>query len=225
MFLSKKQGIKKLQVYEDGFSFNQFNIKYPNYSSFLALDNDTTVSATSKKVFLELTKTIIPIKEDTLVVANLDSIPQEKLDTLKRKQSIDFSKIDTTTLTRIAYPINNPNFILQLKNKLSSKECRIIHYGDSQIEGDRITSYLRNRLQRMYGGSGPGFIPIKQVYNQASAKVTPSSNWWRYAKFDPNTTKFEHKKYGLFLSASKFTKYNKTPSKAYHDYYTTPYWY
>lgn len=209
MFLSEKQGIKKLQIYEDGFSFKEFSIKYPNYRNFLELDKDTTTSNSSKKVFLEITKTIIPIQEDTLTIANLDSIPQEKLDTLKSKQNFDFSKIDTTTLTRIAYPVDNPNFIVELKDKLSSKECRIIHYGDSQIEGDRITGYLRNRLQKMYGGSGPGFIPIKQVYDQLSAKVTPSQNWLRYAKFDPNTTKFNHKKYGLYLSASRFTKYNK----------------
>ena len=33
---------------------------------------------------------------------------------------------------------------------------RILHYGDSQIEMDRISSVLRQDLQERFGGSGPG---------------------------------------------------------------------
>ena len=32
----------------------------------------------------------------------------------------------------------------------------ILHYGDSQIESDRLTSYIRDKWQRQYGGYGPG---------------------------------------------------------------------
>jgi len=39
---------------------------------------------------------------------------------------------------------------------------RVLHYGDSQIEMDRITCRLRERLQQMFGGGGPGLIPLKQ---------------------------------------------------------------
>lgn len=37
---------------------------------------------------------------------------------------------------------------------------RVLHYGDSQIEGDRITSQLRVALQEKFGGKGLGLIPI-----------------------------------------------------------------
>jgi len=33
---------------------------------------------------------------------------------------------------------------------------RVLHYGDSQIEGDRISADLRDVLQRRFGGMGPG---------------------------------------------------------------------
>ncbi|GAB4382925.1 MAG: hypothetical protein Kow0075_14950 [Salibacteraceae bacterium] len=36
----------------------------------------------------------------------------------------------------------------------------VAHYGDSQIEGDRITSYLRGKLQQQFGGMGPGLLPL-----------------------------------------------------------------
>ena len=31
-----------------------------------------------------------------------------------------------------------------------------MYYGDSQIEGDRMTSYLRQALRTGHGGTGPG---------------------------------------------------------------------
>lgn len=39
---------------------------------------------------------------------------------------------------------------------------RVLHYGDSQIESDRMTGRLRDRLQTIYGGGGPGLIPLQQ---------------------------------------------------------------
>src|SRR5690606_2443921 len=83
--------------------------------------------------------------------------------------------------------------------------CRIIHYGDSQIEGDRISAYVRNRLQGQYGGNGPGFIPILQVYNQNSAEVIPSDNWLRFATFDPKNKRIEHNRYEVYTTFSRFT--------------------
>lgn len=39
---------------------------------------------------------------------------------------------------------------------------RILHYGDSQIEMDRISSVLRSFFQERFGGGGPGLIPLCQ---------------------------------------------------------------
>lgn len=40
------------------------------------------------------------------------------------------------------------------------EQVRIAHYGDSSIEGDLITASFRDSLQRRFGGSGIGFVPI-----------------------------------------------------------------
>lgn len=37
---------------------------------------------------------------------------------------------------------------------------RIAYFGDSMIEGDIITEYLRTYLQQTYGGAGVGFVPL-----------------------------------------------------------------
>ncbi|MDY8134201.1 lipase [Aquimarina sp. 2201CG5-10] len=200
MFLSEKGAVKKAQKQDDGFSYEGVSVKYPTHTTFLGLEKDSSLT---RQDILKVTEIVTPLEIETEENKTAVSINNDtKNDKL---QLPDFSKIDTTQLERIRYPESNPEFVNELRNKLSSRSCRILHYGDSQIEGDRITAYLRNRLQRMYGGSGPGFIPVKPVYRQISAIVEPSENWERYAFFDPTKKKFSHKKYGAYLSVSRFT--------------------
>ena len=46
----------------------------------------------------------------------------------------------------------------------AGRQVRIIYYGDSQIEGDRVTSALRRELREEGGGTGPGMIsPVMPV--------------------------------------------------------------
>jgi len=188
---------------EEGFYLDQYHLKYPTSTSFFELQKDTISPI---KIIDNITTSITPLEVETINLG-IDSLLTHK-PSPERKEvtpTLDFSKIDTTSIERICYPKNNVHFLNELKEKLSSKNCRIIHYGDSQLEGDRITGYLRNRLQKMYGGSGPGFIPIKQAYHQISAVVEHSDTWVRHAVFDPTQKKFKHRKYGAFLSSSRFT--------------------
>lgn len=62
--------------------------------------------------------------------------------------------------------------------KASSGQIRILHFGDSQIEGDRVTSYLRSRLQREFGGQGVGLVSVvPPVYPPYGLSLTPSAGW------------------------------------------------
>ncbi|MEZ4803004.1 MAG: lipase [Gelidibacter sp.] len=191
---------KKLEngKYQEGFYIGNVLIKYPKASSFLeqqAADKSTIKSMDS----------IVSNVED-LVVDEEQVFEEGAIKSEKFVPNIpDLSKIDTSKVQRIAYPSDRLGFISQIKSNLNSDNCRIIHYGDSQLEGDRISAYLRNRLQGIYGGSGSGFVPIVQVYENISSVVSHSDNWTRYAYFDPTTEKFPHKKYGAYTSLSRFT--------------------
>ena len=56
-----------------------------------------------------------------------------------------------------------------------------MYYGDSQIEGDRITSFLRQSLRKGREGTGPGlFLPLMPVMYSRSIFIRSSSNWKRY---------------------------------------------
>ncbi len=79
----------------------------------------------------------------------------------------------------------------------------ILHYGDSQIEGDRITGFVRERIQNQFGGNGPGMIPATNVYETYAFNQTYSENFKRYTCF--GGARLSNSKYGAMASASRFT--------------------
>ena len=62
-------------------------------------------------------------------------------------------------------------------------KIHVLHYGDSQIEGDRMTAYIRQMIQIQFGGNGPGLVPAVNVYNTISFKQSYSANFDRYTCF------------------------------------------
>ena len=72
---------------------------------------------------------------------------------------------------------------------------RIMYYGDSQIEMDRISSVLRQKLQELFGGSGPNMIPAIQPV--ATISVTQhASNLTRYMVYG-DAARASHNRYGV----------------------------
>ena len=76
------------------------------------------------------------------------------------------------------------NFFARAEKALEKGDIvRVLHYGDSQIEMDRVTCRLRERLQQQFGGGGPGMIPLRQpvptiTFNQStSGSLTGQSTW------------------------------------------------
>jgi len=109
----------------------------------------------------------------------------------------------------IAFPNKDRSIFIPLFQKLEAadaqkKPIRIVHYGDSQIEGDRITAYVRDKFQKLFGGNGPGFVPLMPKYSQISVAIEHSDNWTRHTVFGPG--KRPHNRYGAFASLSRFTK-------------------
>lgn len=99
---------------------------------------------------------------------------------------------------------NLHKFFSTLSNVASKKEkISILHYGDSQIEGDRMTGYLRQKIQNQFGGNGPGLIPATNVYNTNAFIQTFSENFERFTCFGGQ--KLSDNNYGVMASASRFT--------------------
>ena len=103
--------------------------------------------------------------------------------------------------------VDFPRFIAGYMDSLRirNEQIRIMYYGDSQIEGDRITSYLRRSLRNSYGGTGPGlFLPFMPVMYTNSIFIRSSSNWKRYNYLSFKNGAIDHKLLGPFMTVCRY---------------------
>jgi len=94
------------------------------------------------------------------------------VDTLKTKiQKIEFAENNKKLLHKFFRKILNPKDVV-----------RVLHYGDSQIEGDRISSFLRNRFQKKFGGYGVGLVSPKPLVKTFSRHICNSHHNYRHIR-------------------------------------------
>jgi len=183
MFLFPEQGIK----------LGNSKLDFPSYNDFFA-DNTSDDEKIREKELEE-------IFDNTVVLSEIDSaILNKKLDSLHQ-----FRK--TIQVTDKAKPALH-RFFDELDNA-STKKVRILHYGDSQIEADRITSYFRNELQLKFGGNGVGLFSVIDVAPKMSVNISYSDNWKRYSGFGQKDPEVKHNKYGALIS---FCRYAPIPN-------------
>jgi lysophospholipase L1-like esterase len=152
---------------------------------------------------------------------------QEKKDISTIVDQVDISIVeDTVTIDqkkvfvpgKISYNINSATkvhfradalaqlhtFFGELNSTASSSgKMHMLHFGDSQIEGDRMTTFIRQRIQQQFGGIGPGLVPAMNVYPTNSFIQTLSENFARYTCFGGE--KLSNRQYGIMNSAARFT--------------------
>jgi hypothetical protein len=129
----------------------------------------------------------------------------------------DTIRADEECLKMLTHPIEYPGsdstllypFFRKMRRlNRSHDKLRIMHYGDSQIEGDRITSFIRFKLQERFGGSGIGMQPAVSLYGyQLSLKHTTSDGWLRYTAFGNVDSTLAHNRYGILGSFARFSPY------------------
>ena len=108
------------------------------------------------------------------------------------------------------YPNGDKTVLWPIFQKLEAarsgkQPMRIMHYGDSQLEGDRITAYLRNKLQTQFGGTGPGLFPVADIVPSFSIDRVISDNWKRYSVMGRKDPTQHHDRFGALSSFSRFT--------------------
>jgi len=151
----------------------------------------------------------------TIIDENHSIILAESFPEIDSVEVIDTIKADAKNLKAkiqlLEYPAGDTTILYSFFSKLDNvgkKRMRILHYGDSQIEGDRITGYLRNRFQKQFGGSGPGLMPaIPGSAESASIIHSASSNWQAHSVYYEKDTILLHRKFGILGSFARFTSY------------------
>ncbi len=173
----------------DGIKIGNITLEFPEISDFFVpkVENDSLAN---------VQKDLAVLFDSTVVVSKIDSaVIQHKLDSLKEfRKRLQVNDKSKTALHR---------FFDALENAKKQK-IRIMHYGDSQIEADRITSYLRNELQKKFGGYGVGLFPVIQVAPKMSVNIEYSENWKRYTGFGKKDSTVTHKRYGALMNFSRY---------------------
>ncbi len=189
-------------------TYDSFNIHMPSF----------------KDLFTKDTAEYADISDIVSNIDDIDSLPditqlmddnQLIADTSEQINPEDTVKANAAELAksiyRIQFPKGNKSNLMKFFAKLKTSTAnntsiRIMHYGDSQIEGDRITSYLRNKLQKRNGGSGPGLLPALQPYESYfSIDQSNEGDWSRYPVFGKVDPKVENKRYGPLAAFSRFS--------------------
>lgn len=89
---------------------------------------------------------------------------------------------------RFWFPGNDDSFFDALfaafeQTPYSGRTIRIVHYGDSQIEMDRMTNRLRVYMQRTFGGGGPGLVPFATLIPSLSVSTYGTGSLVRQSPF------------------------------------------
>ena len=110
--------------------------------------------------------------------------------------------------TRFDLPSNDPTwfdrFFLHLElASLDSNVVHVVHYGDSQLEEDRISATIREDLQDEFGGAGPGMMPPIMTVPSMTTSHAGVGALSRYILFGPKEDEAEHTRYGPLAQLAK----------------------
>ena len=155
-------------VPKDGWQLGDYTLRFPTLSQALDLDTDATPD--SSLTILSDTLDILSTDSALWPIVNSqspDTVSKAKLDTTIREQS----KHTQSQVSEQSEPTLLRTFFLAL-DSVDSMPIRVVHYGDSQIEEDRITNILRENWQKQYGGGGVGLIPLHQTIPTRSIRQT-----------------------------------------------------
>ena len=154
-----------LVVPEDGISIGGASLQFPGLKEVASslTSRDKEAAPTSPEELLEQRMSAIKAAEHNRFQSYIKDNPAR----------IHFPNGDVTLF--------DPFF--RALDAAGKKPVRILHYGDSQIEEDRISSTIRTGLQGKFGGGGPGLMPFGRPYYTLSASESSTANLHRYLVF------------------------------------------
>ena len=176
---------------KEGISFGDKQLYFPTIEDILTKESGHSTTASQRMKEME---------ESLRIKHYNDSIAH--LDFLAYQDSLSFyTTFFEEHPSRIHLPDDNWNYFDELFEdfdncKEQNEIIHILHYGDSQIEGDRITGYVRHKLQAKFGGNGPGLLPAIQPIPSSAVGQSASGNMERYIISGSHQNRISHNRYG-----------------------------
>ena len=140
------------------------------------------------------------------VLRSLDARFRMEQDTLEHYRKFFYENPDRIYLPDDDFRFFDPFFRELEKAQERDMPVRVLHYGDSQIEMDRISSDLRQGLQERFGGGGTGFFPALSNVPSASISKVASGAFVQYTMYgDSTTVRAGHSRYGPLAQVVQLT--------------------
>ena len=125
-------------------------------------------------------------------------------DTLEYYRKFLYENPDRIYLPADDYSYLDPFFRRMELARRQGRTVRVIHYGDSQIEMDRISQDLREALQGRFGGTGTGLFPALGNVPSASISRNASGGFTHFTMYGDSTTqRAGHNRYGPMAQVVK----------------------
>ena len=188
-----------LVVPDGGWHIGTWHLRFPTLAQALDMDTkqDDELSMMNDSLLTELeTLGVLPsdsvVAEDTIAVQ--DSIPPKAQPVIPE---VNVSNTDSRAYLAAFYAA---------LDSARTMPVRVVHYGDSQIEEDRITNVLRERWQKAYGGGGVGLLPLHQTIPTRSMRQwlsmdgvvqTVQGGPKRYLVYGPRSMRLDNDEYGV----------------------------
>ena len=140
-----------------------------------------------------------PVDTDTIAILSPEEIMEQRLAALNTEKMEEFNLYCQTNPARLYLPNDDETYLDAFFEKMQNagnKHLRIMHYGDSQIECDRITSFLRQEFQEEFGGCGVGLIPALQTVPTYTTSQSLSGSATQYLAFGPADSRGNSDFYG-----------------------------
>lgn len=163
---------------DEGIGFFGTNLKFPSLSEVFKAPIDSTLAGDAPKDVINKRKSDLDIAKEN-----------------------EFKQFCETNPARFYLPNDDITYLDEFFKALDiAKEnhVRIIHYGDSQLECDRITCDLRTRFQSQFGGLGVGIIPVIQtIPTYTLGQTTTPKELSRGLIYGPKKNRANHNRYGI----------------------------
>ena len=166
--------------------------------------------------------------DSLLALSTVTEDPESIADTFAVR--IDPANTDSLkkALSPIQFPEEGRNVLIPFFSELESlskgeqEQVRIMHFGDSQIEQDRMTALIRYRLQSQFGGSGCGLVHAVPLYSGHMAYTQEmEGDWLRYTFFGKRDSSIRHRAYGVMASFSSVPRVKDGSWPALHYRFNT----
>ncbi len=134
-----------------------------------------------EKVLVSQSQAEVEIKEE------LDSVELQHLnnlkDTLRQYKEALAEQTGHFYLPNDDVTFFDKMFARMAQAKGNQEIVRILHYGDSQIEMDRISNNIRTFFQSTFGGGGPGMVPVIQTIPSFAVSQYASGGLTLYSSY------------------------------------------